>query len=63
MKAMVEKDACAGCGLCVDVCPDVFEMDAEDKAKVKVNPVPSEAEAGCRDAADQCPTSAILVDD
>lgn len=63
MKAMVEKDACAGCGLCVDVCPDVFEMDAEDKAEVKVNPVPSEAKAGCLDAADQCPTSAILVDE
>lgn len=63
MKARIEKDACAGCGLCVDLCPEVFEMDAEGKAEVKVNPVASEAEAGCRDAADQCPTSAILVED
>lgn len=63
MKARVEKDGCAGCGMCVDICPAVFEMDDDDKAEVKVNPVPSDAEASCRDAADQCPTSAILLEE
>jgi len=63
MRARVEKDSCASCGLCVDLCPDIFVMDSDDKADVKLNPVPPEAEAACRDAADQCPTSAILLED
>jgi ferredoxin len=29
MKAIVDKDLCIGCGLCVDVCPEVFEMNAD----------------------------------
>jgi ferredoxin len=61
MKASVDKDLCAGCGICVDVCPAVFEMGDDDKAAVKVDPVPAEAEAACRDAAEQCPVTAIAV--
>ena len=62
MKATVEKELCAGCGVCVDVCPEVFEMK-DDKAEVKVNPIPPEVEGSCRDAADQCPTEAIKIED
>ena len=34
MKAKVNPELCTGCGLCVETCPEVFEMDG-DKAKVK----------------------------
>ncbi len=60
MKAIVDKDLCIGCGICTEVCPEVFEMD-DDKAKAIVTPVPPEAEGSCRDAADQCPESAIKI--
>lgn len=62
MKARVDKAACAGCGVCVEMCPAVFAMGPDDTAVVKVDPVPPEAEADCRDAADQCPTGAIVVE-
>ena len=55
MKASVDKELCLGCGLCVDVCPEVFEMDDDNTAQAKVDPVPPEAEGSCREAADQCP--------
>jgi ferredoxin len=62
MKAIVERDLCAGCGVCVDVCPEVFEMDDEDIAIVKVDPVPAECEESCQDGADQCPSDAIVIE-
>ena len=45
-----------------DICPEVFEFDGS-KAIAKVDKVPTEAEAACRDAAKQCPTEAIKIDE
>lgn len=61
MKAHVDGDACIGCGLCVDICPDVFKMD-DDKAIVHADPVPESAEEQCQNAADECPVTAITVE-
>jgi ferredoxin len=62
MKVRVDQSLCSGCGLCEEVCPDVFEMGDDGIAKVKVEIVPPEAEELCHDAADQCPSQAINVD-
>lgn len=58
MKATVNDDLCIGCGLCESICPAVFEMQAE-VAVVIVDPVPEAEEANCREAAGNCPVSAI----
>ncbi len=64
MKVIVDKELCIGCGVCIDICPDVFEMDAEDgKVKAKETPIPVKAEDDCRDAAAQCPVEAIQIED
>jgi ferredoxin len=53
-------DSCVACGLCVEVCPEVFELpEGADVAKVIVEQVPAGAEASCREAADGCPVEAI----
>jgi ferredoxin len=62
MKATVDKDLCLGCGLCADLCPEVFQME-EDKAVTKVDEVPAGAEDACRDAALQCPVEAIKIEE
>lgn len=61
MKATVDKDTCTGCSLCVDTCPDVFEMGDDGLAKAKTDSVPAAAVASCKEAADSCPVSAIKV--
>lgn len=61
MKVQVDAELCVGCGLCVDLCPDVFVME-EDKAKVKANPVPSGSEGSCNKAKEDCPVEAIIIE-
>ena len=61
MKAAIDKSLCIGCGLCTEVCPQVFEMGDDNIAQVKTDPVPPEAEDRCRQAADQCPGVAIQI--
>jgi ferredoxin len=63
MKAKVDQDACLGCGVCTDICAEVFEADDEGKAHVKRDPVPADLEESCRDAANQCPESAIKIEE
>jgi ferredoxin len=63
MKAIVDQDACIGCGLCPDICPEVFEMNDDDKAEVTVDPVPADVEDSCREAAESCPVDAITIRD
>ena len=60
MKARVE-DTCTACGLCVDTCPEVFQM-GDDMAKVIVDPIPAESEATAQQAADECPVEAIVIE-
>ncbi len=60
MKARVTDD-CISCGRCVEICPEVFEM-GEDKAFAKVQVVPQQYEDAAQEAADECPTSAIIIE-
>ncbi|MCD6253452.1 MAG: ferredoxin [Thermotogae bacterium] len=58
-KVTVDKDACIGCGVCENLCPEVFKLGDDGKATTLV----SESDLPCvQDAADSCPTSAISVE-
>jgi ferredoxin len=60
MKVKIE-DTCTACGLCVDTCPEVFEM-GDDLAQVIVDDVPAEHEDAVHEAAEECPVEAIIVE-
>jgi ferredoxin len=55
------EDTCTACGLCVDTCPEVFDM-GDDMAQVIVEEVPEEYEDAVQQAADECPVEAIIVE-
>ena len=64
MRAMVDADVCTGCGLCVDTCPEVFEMgEEEDVATVKVATIPESAAESAREAEENCPVEAITIEE
>ena len=60
MKVKVTED-CIACGLCIDICPDVFEM-GDLYAEVKTNDIPADLEKLVQQAAEECPVSAIIVE-
>ena len=60
MKVRIE-DSCTACGLCVDTCPEVFEM-GDEIAEVIVDNVPPELEETAQQAADECPVEAIVIE-
>ncbi len=56
-------DACTGCGLCIDICPGLFDLSDDGVAIAKISEVPDELVDACREAAETCPTSAIEIQD
>ncbi len=55
-------DDCVACELCVETCPEVFEM-GDEFAEVVCDEVPEECEDAVRQSADECPSEAIIVDE
>jgi len=54
----IDGKKCIGCGLCVSMCPEVFEMDdAEGKAKV----VAQKKTPCVKESAESCPAEAITL--
>lgn len=59
MKVKVNSEACIGCGACVSICPDVFEINDDGLSQAKVEEVEKDKEQEVMDAKDSCPTGAI----
>lgn len=62
IKATVERDGCIACGLCIDICPEVFYMDNDGLASVK-DEVSQELREPAIEARDACPVSVINIEE
>lgn len=61
MKAIVDNELCTGCGLCVNTCPEVFELEG-DVVVVKVDNIAEEVAEQAEEAAQNCPVEAISIE-
>jgi ferredoxin len=61
MKVRIDADLCTGCGLCTDSVPDVFKME-DDVAQVIKADVPANLEKAVKEAVEDCPAEAIIVE-
>ncbi len=62
MKVIIDEETCIGCGTCVDICSEVFEMSG-DIAIVKTQNIDEDLENDCVEAADSCPVDAIIIEE
>lgn len=62
MRATLDRDGCISCGLCTEVCPEVFRMADDGIAEVYTEEVPKEVEDAAVEAQDGCPVSVIAVE-
>ena len=54
---VIDEEECLGCESCVEICPDVFEMNDDEKAVVKDG---ADADADCvEEAIASCPGECI----
>lgn len=61
MKLSVDQGKCQGNALCAAIASEVFALDDDEKAYVKVDLVPGDVEPKVRSAVSSCPEQAIAI--
>ena len=59
MKVTVDENRCAGHGMCLTLCPEVFDLTDDGWAVAVHEDVPELAESAVRAAVENCPERAI----
>jgi ferredoxin len=59
MKVWVDDQRCRGHGVCVSLCPDVFDLTDDGYAEAIDSDVPTEFEEATQEAIQSCPEQAI----
>jgi ferredoxin len=63
MKVYVDQEGCISCGLCVDVCPEVFSFNEEGLSQPIEGDIPKDCMERAREARDGCPTDVISLEE
>lgn len=58
-KITVDKELCIGCGACVNLCPEIFELDGDGKSRVMVGKGYEQCDYEM--AINSCPVGAIKI--
>jgi ferredoxin len=62
MKVSVDYDMCASTGGCMQICPEVFEVRSDGFLYLLQEEPAAELHDEVREAADLCPTAAIVLE-
>ena len=57
-RVVIDEDECVGCESCTDLCPDVFEFDADSEKAIVIKPEGGDEEC-IEECIETCPTECI----
>ncbi|CAN5328749.1 ferredoxin [soil metagenome] len=63
MEVQVDRDRCEGNAVCVGIAPDLFDLDDEDYAVMKVDQIPSDQVELAEQSVAECPRAALIRKD
>ena len=63
VRVIVDHDRCEGNAVCLGIAPDIFDLDDEDYAVVKTDPIPADQKALAEQAIAECPRAALKRED
>ncbi len=63
VRVIVDRDRCEGNAVCLGLAPDIFDLDDEDYAVVKTDPIPPDQEGLAEQAIAECPRAALSRSD
>lgn len=61
MKASIDRSGCISCGLCANICPEVFHIADDGLADVNGD-ITADTENEAQEAADSCPVTVITIE-
>lgn len=67
--AIINRETCIGCGNCEEVDPDIFELDEDGLAFVKIDqnqgsvPLPEDKGDNLAEAMEDCPSDSVRISD
>ena len=61
MQSTIDSSGCISCGLCAELCPEVFAIAVDGMAEVKAQPTRSNIHDAC-EAEESCPVQVIHVE-
>jgi ferredoxin len=61
LRAFADRERCCGYGICVQLCPEVFKIDADGLVYLESEIVPPALAETAADAAASCPAQALRV--
>ena len=63
MRIVVDRDLCESNGLCVEACPEVFRIDAEDRLVLLIEKPGAALRAQVEQAVRVCPRQALHIEE
>ena len=59
VRVKVDRHRCEGNAVCLGIAPDIFDLDDEDYAVVKTDPIPTDQEELAEQSIAECPRAAL----
>ncbi|WP_456325941.1 ferredoxin [Desulfonauticus submarinus] len=61
MDVLIDRDLCIGCEACVEICPNVFEINYSEKKAYVINPEGASLQE-LKQAVESCPVKCIFLE-